>query len=61
MNFSAAPCLCMILSHCVLAVYIKMYHKAKQIYKLKYFSMQKYNLQKNPLREIKILQDITTL
>jgi hypothetical protein len=26
----------------------------------KYFSMQKYNLQKNPLKKIKILQDIIT-
>jgi len=25
------------------------------------FTMQKYNLQKNPLKETKILQDITTL
>jgi len=29
--------------------------------KLKYFTMQKYSLQKNPLKEIKILQDIITL
>jgi hypothetical protein len=28
---------------------------------LKYFTMQKYNLQKNPLKETKILQDIITL
>jgi hypothetical protein len=27
----------------------------------KYFSMQKYNPQKNPLKETKILQDIITL
>ncbi len=26
-----------------------------------YFTMQKHNLQKNPLKETKILQDITTL
>jgi hypothetical protein len=26
----------------------------------KYFTMQKYNLQKNPLKETKILQDIIT-
>ncbi len=27
----------------------------------KYFTMKKYNLQKNPLKETKILQDIITL
>jgi hypothetical protein len=27
----------------------------------KYFTMQKYNLQNNPLKETKILQDIITL
>jgi hypothetical protein len=27
---------------------------------LKYFTMPKYNLQKNPLKETKILQDIIT-
>ncbi len=32
-----------------------------ELWKLKYFIMQNYNLQKNPLKEIKILQDITTL
>jgi hypothetical protein len=30
----------------------------KDLQKLKYFTMQKYNLQKNPLKETKILQDI---
>ncbi len=30
----------------------------EELWKLKYFSMQKYNLQKNPLKETKILQDI---
>jgi len=29
--------------------------------KLKYFTMQKYDLQKSPPKETKILQDITTL
>jgi hypothetical protein len=49
-------------SNCGLAIYIKKYHKVKQeLWKLKYFTMQKYNLQKNPLKETKILQDITTL
>jgi hypothetical protein len=44
-------------SHCGLAIYIKMYLRAKEeLWKLKYFTMQKYNLlQKNPLKETKIL------
>jgi hypothetical protein len=34
-------------SHCGLAIYIKRYLKAKEeLWKLKYFTMQKYNLQK---------------
>jgi hypothetical protein len=39
------------LSHPGLAIYIKMYlKKAKEeLWKLKYFTMQKYNLQNNPL------------
>jgi hypothetical protein len=50
------------LSHCGLAIYIKKYLKAKvELWKFKYFTMQKYNLQKNPLQETKILQDIITL
>jgi hypothetical protein len=47
-----------------LAIYIKKYLNAKErIMKIpKYFTMQKYNLQKkNPLKETKILQDIITL
>jgi hypothetical protein len=37
---------------------IKRYLKAKQeLRNFKYFIMQKYNLQKNPLKETKILQD----
>jgi hypothetical protein len=37
-------------SHSGLANYIKKYCKAKEeLWKLKYFTMQKYNLQKNPL------------
>jgi hypothetical protein len=49
--------------HCGLAIYVKKYlKKAKEeLWKLKYFTMQKYNLQKNPPRETKILQDIKTL
>jgi hypothetical protein len=35
-----------------LPFYIKKYLKAKEeFWKLKYFTMQKYNLQKNPLKE----------
>jgi hypothetical protein len=33
----------------------------KELWKFKYFTMQKYNIQKNPLKETKILQDIITL
>jgi len=48
--------------HCGIAIYIKKYLKAKEeLWKLKYFTMQKHNLQKNPLKETKILQDIITL
>jgi hypothetical protein len=40
----------------------KKYLKAKEeLWKFKYFTMQKYNLQKKiPLKETKILQDIIT-
>jgi len=49
-------------SHCGLAIYIKKYLKAKEeLWRLKYFTMQKYNLQKNHLKETKILQDIRTI
>jgi len=49
-------------SHCGLAIYIETFIKAKEeLRKLKHFTMQKYNLQKNPLEERKILQDILTL
>ncbi len=49
-------------SHYGLAIYIKKYFKAKdELWKFKYFIMQKYNLQKNPLEATKILQDIITL
>jgi hypothetical protein len=42
---------------------LKKYLKAKEeLWKFKYFTMQCYNLQKNPLKEeTKILQDIITL
>jgi hypothetical protein len=47
----------------LLAIYIEKYLKAKEeIWKLKYFTMQKYNLQKHPLKKgTKILQDSITL
>jgi hypothetical protein len=50
-------------SHCGLAIYIKKsYLKAKEeLWKFKYFTTQKYNLPKNPLKETKILQYIITL
>jgi hypothetical protein len=50
-------------SRCGLAIYIIKYLQAKKkaLWKLKYFTMQKYNHQKNPPKEIKILQDIITL
>jgi len=49
-------------SHSGLVIYIKMYLKAKEkLWKLKYFTMQKHNLEKNTLKETKILQDIITL
>jgi hypothetical protein len=49
-------------SHCDLAIYIKKYLKAKEeLWKFKCFSIEKYNLQKNPLKETEILQDIITL
>jgi hypothetical protein len=44
---------------CGLAIYIRKYLDAIEgLWKFKYFTMQKYNLQKNPLKETKILQDI---
>jgi hypothetical protein len=48
--------------HCGLAIDIKKYLKAKEeLWKLKYFTMQKYNLQKLLYKKRKILQDIITL
>jgi len=44
-------------SHCGLAIYIKKYLNAnEELWKFKYFTMQKCNLQKNPLKEMKILK-----
>jgi hypothetical protein len=46
-------------SHCGLAIYIKEYVNAKEeLWKLKYFTCKNINLQKNPLKETKTLQDI---
>ncbi len=46
-------------SHCGLAICIQKYLKAKEeLWKLNYFTTQKYDLQKNPPKETKILQDI---
>jgi uncharacterized SAM-binding protein YcdF (DUF218 family) len=46
-------------SHCGLGIYIIkcLYTKGK----FKYFTMQKYDLKNNPLKEIKILQNIIIL
>jgi len=45
-----------------LAIYILKHLKEKEeLWKLKYFTMPKYNLQNNPLKETKILQNIITL
>jgi len=47
-----------LVSHYGLAIYIEKYLKAKEeLWKFKYFTMQKYNLQKKN----QILQDIITL
>jgi hypothetical protein len=44
--------------NCGLGIYIKKYLNVKEeLWKLKYFTMKKYNLQENPLKETKILQD----
>jgi hypothetical protein len=46
----------------VLPSTFKRYLKAKvELWILKYFTMQKYDLQKIPQKETKILQEITTL
>jgi hypothetical protein len=53
-----------VVSHFCLAIYIEKYVKAKERRIMEtqiYFTMQKYNLQKNLLKETKILQDIITL
>jgi hypothetical protein len=43
-----------------LAIYIKKYPKAKkELLKFKYFTMQKYNLPKNPLKKPKSFKKIS--
>ncbi len=37
------------------------FRQKEELWKLKYFTMQKYKLSKNPLKETKLLQDIRTL
>jgi hypothetical protein len=50
------------MSHYGLAIHIKMYLKAKEeLRKLKYFTVQRYNLQKILEKETKIPQDNITL
>jgi hypothetical protein len=44
-------------SHPGLAIYVKKVSK-EELWKFKYFTILKYNLGKNPLKETKILQDI---
>jgi hypothetical protein len=50
-------------SHYGLAIfYIKKYLEAKEeLWKFKYLTVQKYDLQKIPLKETKILEDIITI
>jgi hypothetical protein len=49
-------------SHYGLGIYIKKYLKAKEeLWEFKYFTMQKYNLQKILLKKTKILQYAVTL
>ncbi len=49
-------------SHCGLVIYTKKYFKVnEELGQCKYFTMQKYNLQSNPLKETKILQDIISV
>jgi hypothetical protein len=49
-------------SHYGFPLYIKKHLKAKEeVWRFQYFTMQKYLLQKNPLKETKILQNIITL
>jgi hypothetical protein len=49
-------------SHYGLAIYINNYLKAKEkLWRFKYFTMSKYNLQKIPLKETKILPNMITL
>jgi hypothetical protein len=48
-------------THCGLAIYIKKYLNAKEeLWKLTYFTMQKNQSSKNPLKETKILHYVIT-
>jgi hypothetical protein len=43
------------------AIYIKKYlNEKEELWKSKYFTIQKYILKKDPLKKTKILQDIIT-
>jgi hypothetical protein len=45
-----------------LPIYIKKYLEAKEeLWKFKYFTVQKYDLQKNPLKETRFLEHVITL
>jgi hypothetical protein len=49
-------------SHNGLAIYIKKYlYTKEELWKFKYFTMQKYDLEKHPLKETKIRQNIIPL
>jgi hypothetical protein len=65
LNFSRKPNSCTTkgVSHFGLAIYIlKVSQGKRRIMGIQiFFTMQKYNLQRNPLRETQILQDIITL
>jgi hypothetical protein len=57
-----AACILRGASHCALAICIKKYLKAKEeLWKLEYFTMQKYSLQKILQKKAKILQYVITL
>jgi hypothetical protein len=46
-------------SHCELAIYNKKYLNAKEeLWKFKYFTMQKHNFQKNPSRRHNSITDL---
>ncbi len=49
---------CVTLQLCHAFTLKRILRQQKELWKLKYFTMQNYNLQKHPLNETKILQDI---